>query len=166
MPRPLGPVRPESQISGAVDNGQAPVWDGLIDDAYEQKTGREIPAPPPRGLRDPEDARIDVKDPVAVVGVFPRLAALAKPASEPTKWTPPADAVPQHCPRCGSVLSAITVGRMARDASGEWEHAPREFRRCEACRGIAWRFKGEADWRSAPDDPMQHHMFDAANRRL
>lgn len=24
-----------------------------------------------------------------------------------------------------------------------------------------WRWEGEADWRPAPDDPLQHHMFDA-----
>jgi hypothetical protein len=147
------------------ENPFAEVWDNLIYDVYQQKTGREIPAPPATGLRDPEGARIDVKDAAAVALAFPRLAALTKPEPEPTKWAPPADAVPQHCPRCAAVMSAITMGRMQRDAAGEWEHAEREFRRCEACRGIAWRWKGEVDWRPAPDDPMQHHMFDAANRR-
>lgn len=142
----------------------AEVWDGLVHDVYEAKTGHVLPQPAPKGLTDPVGARIDVNDPAAVGRSFPRLAALAKPEPAPSTWTPPVDGVPQLCPRCHAAMTAITMGRMARDANGEWEHAPREFRRCDACRGIVWRWKGEADWRPAPDDPMQHHMFDAMNR--
>jgi hypothetical protein len=116
-------------------------------------------------LTDPAGVRIDVHDPAAVAHSFPGLAALARPEPPPPTWTPPpVDAVPQLCPRCRAAMTAITMARMARDANGEWERASREFRRCDACRGIAWRWKGEADRRPAPDDPMQHHMFDAMNR--
>src|SRR5262245_44546665 len=52
----------------------AEVWDNLIHDVYEQKTGRAIPTPAPTGPRDPAGTRIDVKDPVAVARSFPRLA--------------------------------------------------------------------------------------------
>jgi len=103
------------------DNRDSPfeeVWDNLIYDVYEGTTGREIPEPPSEGPRDQEVSRIDTKDPAAVARAFPRLAALVKPEPEPTKWTPPTDDVPQHCPRCGTVMSAMTMGRMARDVAG------------------------------------------------
>ena len=53
----------------------AEVWDNLIYDVYEQKTGRAILTPAPTSPRDPAGTRIDVKDPVAVGRAFPRLAA-------------------------------------------------------------------------------------------
>jgi uncharacterized protein DUF4240 len=136
-------------------------WSALIHDVYEAKTGQLLPPPAVKGPIDPAGVRIDVNDPAAVARSFPRLAALARPEPEPSAWTPPVDAVPQPCPRCQAAMIAITQGRISRDANGEWEHAPREFRRCDACRGIAWRWEGEADWRPAPDDPLQHRMFDA-----
>jgi hypothetical protein len=145
----------------------AEVWDNLIHNVYEAKTGRELLIPAPRGRRDPAGARIDVKDPVAVAHSFPRLAALTpKPQPAQGGRKPPVDAVPQLCPRCGAAMPPVTMGRMARDANGEWEKAAREFRRCEACRGSAWRWKGDLDWSPAPDDPMQHHMFDMRHRQL
>jgi hypothetical protein len=132
----------------------AEVWDGLVHDVYEAKTGKVLPQPAPKGPIDPAGVQIDVNDSAAVAASFPRPAALARPEPAPSTCTPPVGAVPQLYPRCHAAMTAITMGSMLRDPNGEWEHAPREFRRCDACRGIAWRWEGAADWRPAPDDPM------------
>jgi hypothetical protein len=65
-------------LAGEPDDRESPsaeVWDNLIHDVYEQKTGRAIPTPATTAPRDPAGTRIDVKDPAAVGRAFSRLAA-------------------------------------------------------------------------------------------
>src|SRR5262245_15980342 len=38
----------------------AEVWDGLVHDVYEVKSGHLLPGPAPKGLTDPAGVRIDV----------------------------------------------------------------------------------------------------------